>query len=50
MPRIGFEPTTPVFEWAKTLHALDHTVTVIVEKLFRFSKFQINFQDEKPDY
>jgi hypothetical protein len=23
MPRVGFEPTTPVFEQAKTVHALD---------------------------
>jgi hypothetical protein len=22
MPRVGFESTTPVFEWAKTVHAL----------------------------
>jgi hypothetical protein len=26
---VGFEPTIPVFEWAKTIHALDSTVTVI---------------------
>jgi hypothetical protein len=24
-PLVGFEPTTPVFEWAKTVHALDRT-------------------------
>jgi hypothetical protein len=29
MPRVGFEPTIPVFEWAKTVHALDRAVTVI---------------------
>jgi hypothetical protein len=29
MPRVGFEPTIPVFERAKTVHALDHAVTVI---------------------
>jgi hypothetical protein len=23
IPRVGFEPTIPVFEWAKTVHALD---------------------------
>jgi hypothetical protein len=22
MARVGFEPTTPVFEWTKTVHAL----------------------------
>jgi hypothetical protein len=29
MPRVGFEPTIPVFERAKTVHALDRAVTVI---------------------
>jgi hypothetical protein len=29
MPWIGFEPTTPVFERAKTVHALDSAATVI---------------------
>jgi hypothetical protein len=29
MPRVGFEPTTRVFERAKTVHALDHAVSVI---------------------
>jgi hypothetical protein len=29
MPRVGFEPTTPVFEWAKTVHALDRAATVV---------------------
>jgi hypothetical protein len=29
MPRVGFEPTIPVFERAKTVHALDHAATVI---------------------
>jgi hypothetical protein len=29
MPRVGFEPVTPVFEWAKTVHSLDRAVTVI---------------------
>jgi hypothetical protein len=28
MPRGGFEPTIPVFEWAKTVHALDRAATV----------------------
>jgi hypothetical protein len=33
MPRVVFEPTTPVFERAKTVHALDcaATVTVILQ-------------------
>jgi hypothetical protein len=29
MPRVAFEPTNPVFERAKTVHALDRAVTVI---------------------
>jgi hypothetical protein len=28
-PRVGFEPTIPVFEMAKTVHALDRAATVI---------------------
>jgi hypothetical protein len=28
MPRVGFEPTIPVFERAKTVHALDREATV----------------------
>jgi hypothetical protein len=31
MLQVGFEPTTPVFERAKTVHALDRAVTVIGE-------------------
>jgi hypothetical protein len=29
MPRVGFQPTIPVFELAKTIHALDSAATVI---------------------
>jgi hypothetical protein len=29
MPRVGFEPTFPVFERAKIVHALDRAATVI---------------------
>jgi hypothetical protein len=29
MTRVGFEPTISVFEWAKTVHALDCAATVI---------------------
>jgi hypothetical protein len=28
MPRVGFEPTMPVFEGAKTVHTLDLAATV----------------------
>jgi hypothetical protein len=29
MPQLGFEPTIPVFELAKKVHALDRVATVI---------------------
>jgi hypothetical protein len=29
MPRVGFEPTIPIFERAKTAHALDRSAAVI---------------------
>jgi hypothetical protein len=29
MPQVGFEPTIPVFQRAKTVHALDRAATVI---------------------
>jgi hypothetical protein len=29
MPRVGFEPMTPVLERVKKVHALDRAVTVI---------------------
>jgi hypothetical protein len=29
MPRLGFEPTIPVFDPEKTVHALDRAATVI---------------------
>jgi hypothetical protein len=31
MPLVGFEPTIPVFERAKTVHALERAATVIDE-------------------
>jgi hypothetical protein len=29
MPQVGFEPTIPMFELAKMVHALDRAATVI---------------------
>jgi hypothetical protein len=29
MPRVGFEPTNPVFERAKAVHALDRAATLL---------------------
>jgi hypothetical protein len=34
MPQVGFESTIPVFERAKTVHALDRSATVIDHKLY----------------
>jgi hypothetical protein len=31
MPRVGFEPTIPAFERAKTVHALDRAAAAISE-------------------
>jgi hypothetical protein len=31
MPRVGIEPTTPVFEREKTIHALDRAANVICQ-------------------
>jgi hypothetical protein len=33
MPRVGFETTIPVFERAKTVHALDSVAAVIGIKI-----------------
>jgi hypothetical protein len=35
MPGVGFEPMTPVFERAKTIHALDRAATVIRPDIIR---------------
>jgi hypothetical protein len=34
MPRVGFEPTIPVFWWANIYHALDFSAT---DKLFFYA-------------
>jgi hypothetical protein len=36
MPQVIFEPTIPVFEWAKTVDALDRAATVIGDQELRF--------------
>jgi hypothetical protein len=38
MPRVGFEPTIPAFEQAKTVHALDGAATVIDRNITRIIK------------
>jgi hypothetical protein len=37
---MGFEPTTPVFEGAKTVHALDRVATVIGPKITNLRKLK----------
>jgi hypothetical protein len=39
MPKEGFEITIPVFERAKTFHALDRTASVIGEAYFLSPQF-----------
>jgi hypothetical protein len=47
IPRVGFEPTIPVFEWAKIVHALDRATTVIgLISVYRINiLFKINFNN-----
>jgi hypothetical protein len=39
MPRVGFKPTIPVFEWAKAVNALDTAATVIVPRYYTARNF-----------
>jgi hypothetical protein len=45
MPQVGFEPTTPVFERAKTVHALGRAASVIgrhqywIQHIYTFAQF-----------
>jgi hypothetical protein len=41
MPWIGFEPTIPVFERAKAVHALDGAATVIGRQLLYLIKLLV---------
>jgi hypothetical protein len=36
MLRVGFESMTPVFEWTKTIYALDLAATVIGAQIYYF--------------
>jgi hypothetical protein len=42
MPRVGFETTTPVFEKAETIHALDLETTVSAFALLYPTQFSIS--------
>jgi hypothetical protein len=39
MPQVGFEPMIPVFERAKTVHALDRVATVNASGIFTLLYF-----------
>jgi hypothetical protein len=41
MPRVGFEPTIPVFERVKTVHALERAATVIGEEIVTTAEFTL---------
>jgi hypothetical protein len=40
MPQLGFEPTIPVFERGKTVHALDRAATVIGKHSASYLEFR----------
>jgi hypothetical protein len=42
MPGVGFEPTIPVFELAKTVHALDSPATMIGRNRSRSSLYNLS--------
>jgi hypothetical protein len=44
IPWVGFEPTIPVFERAKTVHALDRAATVIIRYSYNGGKFRCNIR------
>jgi hypothetical protein len=47
MRRVGFEPTIPVFERAKTVHVLDRAATVISHKSIYNRKIYFDHDFEK---
>jgi hypothetical protein len=58
MPRVGFEPTSPVFERAKTVHALERAATVVGRTLyyrnvprrnFRLQILEVKWRTEEDD-
>jgi hypothetical protein len=38
MPKVGFKPMIPVFEWAKAVHALDSVATMMGMDYIYFQK------------
>jgi hypothetical protein len=50
MLRVGFEPTIPAFQQAKTVHALDREATVIrAQYTITVQKFRNDSNKSKPD-
>jgi hypothetical protein len=53
MPRVEFEPTTPVLERAKTVHALDRAATVsgftllTKNEIYQLQRLRTNTRGEK---
>jgi hypothetical protein len=47
MPEVWFEPTIPVFEREKTIHALDRAATVIGSQADRFRRKEDEFIREE---
>jgi hypothetical protein len=45
MSQVGFEPTIPVFERTKTIHALDRAATVIDFIVITSAKNYLNFKN-----
>jgi hypothetical protein len=43
MPWVGFEPTNPAFQRAKTVHPLDRAATVIGNLMQQMLKYNIKF-------
>jgi hypothetical protein len=41
MPLVGLEPTIPVFERAKTFHALDRAVTVVGVSQLKINIYEV---------
>jgi hypothetical protein len=46
MPLVGFEPNAPVFERAKTVHALDRAATVIgFKRLVKYNLAKVSMYE-----
>jgi hypothetical protein len=47
MLQVGFEPTTPVFERVKTVHALDSAATVMGINIHEYDKVEDTTEKKK---